>query len=162
MPRPHALFPVAVLVLAGTALAQTTGRPGITLSFATLGPSGGVDGRAYVPSMPSQVTVEPGDCGSRVTMTARARTGPVREVVFVLDAAGPQTVPIAAAGCPRASLTATMDDGTVLRDGEGRVELRELGDGGANRAAGTLLWTPRRGDAPWPMRGLVTVPHPAP
>lgn len=153
------------LASAGLALAQPAGRPGISIQYAQLGgATGGLDGRAHLPTTPGWVTVDasPGRCanGHQVTMSARARTGHVREVKVMVNATGPGEIPLGGTGCPSASIEATLEDGRVLTGEDGTVTIRHLAGTGTPVLEGTFSWTPRLDGHPLLIRGIVFAPAP--
>lgn len=159
---------LAGVTLGGLAYAQTSGRPGISISYAQIGgggAAGGLDGRAHLPTTPSWVTVDSGptSCasGRKITVSARARTGHVRQVDVMVNALGPGEIPLGGTGCPSAHIEATLEDGEVLQSDDGSVTVRSLTPGAPNVLDATFSWTPRLDGHPLLMRGIVVVPAPA-
>ncbi len=149
-----------------TGLAQATARPGITVSYAQIGgPSTGVDGRAYLPTTPAWVTVDSGmaSCtgGRKIEVSARSRTGQIREIRLMVNATGPGTVTLAPSGCPSGSISATLDDGTVLDSGPGTITISDFGSAENPTMSGTFSWSPTVNGHPMPFRGIVVVPAPS-
>lgn len=150
-----------------SAAAQPVGRPGVTVRFVQIGGgTGGMEGRAYLPAMPSNVVVSdgPGSCagGRWVELTARARTGHVREMHVTINALAPGEIALDAAGpCPSASIEATLEDGTQLRSNDGAITVRELHLDGDPLLVASFHWSPLRNGQPMPFRGEIVVPAPS-
>lgn len=171
--RPASLLAVLGLALAlpfvsrEPAAAQPLGRPGITMRFVQIGGgTGGIEGRAYLPAMPSNVVLSdgPGSCagGRWVEVTARARTGHVREMHVTINAQGPGEIALDAVGpCPSATIEATLDDGTRLRSNDGAVTVRQLQLDGDPILVAAFHWSPIRNGQPMPFRGEIVVPAPS-
>jgi len=160
-------IPLAAAV-AGVALAQPAqpaARPGISISYAQIGGhTGGLEGRAHLPTTPSWVEVDsgPASCGSgrRVTISARARTGHVREVKVIVNSNGPGEIPLGGTGCPSAHIEATLEDGRVLQSDDGSITVRSLTPTANPVLDATFSWSPRLDGHPLLMRGIVVAPSP--
>jgi hypothetical protein len=62
-------------------------------------------------------------------------------------------VPLRSGECPSASLEATLDDGRVLRGGEGTVTVETWNPEPGGEATVHFVWTPRLGREPMPFHG---------
>ncbi|MFO0693560.1 MAG: hypothetical protein U0230_08400 [Polyangiales bacterium] len=150
----------------GTAIAAPR-RPGYQIQFATIGgASAGLTGRAFIPIMAADVTVQPsghrGACAGLRVVEANGRSlrGYVRSLKIVLRTNATGDLPIGAHGCPGASLEATLENGHTLRDGDGTVTVDQWETTPAGQVHATFSWTPRHGREPLPFRGDVLIPLP--
>lgn len=168
--RPAALLAVAFalpLLGRGPVSAQAGHRPGITMRFVQIGGgTGGVEGRAYLPAVPANVTVSdgPGSCagGRWIELTARARTGHVREMHVTINATSPGVIRLDAQGpCPSATIEATLEDGTALRSNDGNITVRELHPGHNPLVVAGFSWSPMVDGHPMPFRGEIVIPAPS-
>lgn len=154
--------------LGGTpAVTAQAPRPGVSISYAAIGgPAQGIDGRAYLPTTPAWVTVDTGarSCaGGRITdITARSRTGQVREMHIVVNATGTGTIALSQTGCPSATITATLDDGRVLTSTTGSVEVTAFGPASSPSLTATFTWGPMVDGRALPFRGTLFAPAPTP
>lgn len=156
-----AALPLLTLA-AGSVLTAQPMRPGVTTSFVQIGgATGGVDGRAYLPAVPSGVTMGTGPCGRQVTMNARSRTGAVREMRVVVETSGPGNIDLASSSCPRATIEATFEDGSVVTGATGSVDVQSLDEAGEPVLTARFAWSPQRNGQPMPFRGMLVVPRPA-
>lgn len=151
----------------GSAIAAPR-RPGFQIQFATIGgASAGLTGRAFIPVMAADVTVQPpghrGACGNLRVVEAHGRSlrGYVRNLKIVLRTNATGELPIAGHACPGATLEATLENGQTLRDGDGRVTVDQWETTPGGQVHATFSWTPRHGREPLPFRGdlLLQLPN---
>lgn len=157
-----ALTPLLTLVLVCAPATAQAPRPGASLSFATLGSSGGMQGSAFLPIAPSDVRPRAADAtcpNARLEIRARGLRGFVRDLrVTMPDVSSAGTLDIGA-GCTEATVRAKLEDGAEVT-GAGTVRVTRVFTNGPVKLELALDWAPRVGNATLPMTGQLVVPAP--
>ncbi len=156
------LATLVTLVLVCAPVTAQAPRPGASLSFATLGSSGGMQGSAFLPIAPSDVRPRPADgtCpNARLEIRARGLRGFVRDLrVTMPDVASAGAITIGA-GCTEATVRAKLEDGAEVT-GAGTLRVTRVSTSGPVKLELALDWAPRVGGTTLPMTGQLVVPAP--
>lgn len=143
-------------VLAASAGAQTV-RRGVRVQVTTIEGGGGWSGTAFVSVPPSRLTVgtAPECRGVSVVGEGRNATGRIRSVRLELRGSVGERLelPIGVAGCPGATLTLGLDDGSSVVADAGTVTTSLEATGAAH---GTFTATATSAGAPLAIAGDLT------
>lgn len=161
--KPH--HSILALGLAGCLLASIflpltlssaqSARAGLRLQFAALSSSGGMRGEAFLPISGRHIEAKkeagsaPCASGPELRFEAKHPSAYVRSVSVSLRGEA-SSYTIGASNCPSAVVEATLEDGTILRGGKGKLSVDRST---AGELSGELEWTPVHESEPLPFRG---------
>ncbi len=141
-------------------------RHGVRVHYTSIAPQGGLEGNAFLPVAPSAVRIEPHPevacrAFSRITLTAQLPRGPLRRLLVA--ASVPRTggkSSLADGGCGQAVVETTLEDNTVLRGGQGFVEITHMPSASQPTIEGRFSQTATREGVPVTLDGTFSVAGP--
>jgi hypothetical protein len=141
-------------------------RHGVRVHYTSIAPQGGLEGNAFLPVAPSAVRIEPHPdvacrAFSRITLTAQLPRGPLRRVILVASVppAGGKSS-LAEKGCGQAVIETTLEDNTLLRGGQGVVEITHMPSASQPTIEGRFSQTTPRDGVPVTLDGTFSVASP--
>ncbi len=160
-----AIAALAMLLLDLAAVNAQAERHGIRVKYTSLSPEGGLEGRAFMLVSANGVS-EPASAGSAckgqrpLVVFASLNRGPLRALRFRVPAQKPGRAAIGTDGCAGAEVEATLDDGSVLKGGQGYVELQSMPSAADPTFRGAFAQTTSRRDVPVTIEGNFVIPAP--
>lgn len=145
-----------------TAEAQNE-RHGLRVRYTSITPAGGLEGRAFLPvssqSVSERASANPACNGKRVlTIHATVNRGAMRALKLQMPTQKVGRVAMADSGCTLVDIEATLEDGSVLKGGQGYVEVQSLPSAADPTFRGTFAQTTSLRDSPITIEGNFVVP----